>query len=121
MEATTISIESFEELCDKMTSMEFYVNWCVTSEIGPDWIGSYRTIDFHLDNLVLTETKFVEKLKENLIELIPIPSESKDHVITGQGDITLKDSQLEVYYDWAAAIPYQNASEYKEDKIVFYP
>jgi len=121
MSNKTITIENFEELITKMKAMEFSVEWRVTSDIGPDWIGSYRTIDFYLNDYTLNETNFCKKLKNKLIESIPIPNESKYHVITGDGDITLKEKQLEIYYDWEATIPYDNPSESKEGKILFYP
>jgi len=121
MSDNSIIIESFEELSNKMKIMEFSVQWTVTSDIGPDWIGSSRTIAFYLDDFVLSETRFCEKLKDNLIKSIPIPSESKNHVITGHGDITLKKNQLEIYYNWDASIPYENPDKSEEGKILFFP
>ena len=41
MSNKTITIENFEELTAKMKTMEFSVEWKVSSDIGPDWIGSY--------------------------------------------------------------------------------
>lgn len=118
MSDSTIHIPNTELLFDKMKTMEFYVEWTVTSDIGPSWIGSSRTIDFYLDDAKLMDTDFVETLKNKLIKAIPIPSESKDHVIQGNGDITLKNNQLEVDYEWYAAIPYQDVDESKEGKII---
>ncbi len=121
MSNKTITIDNFEELTAKMKTMEFSVEWRVTSDIGPDWVGSYRTIDFYLNEYILSETKFCESLKDKLIKIIPIPNKSKDHVITGDGYITLENKQLEIYYSWEKAIPYNNPSEYKEEKVLFYP
>lgn len=121
MSDNTIIVESFEELKTKMRTMEFYVQWNVYSDIGPNWIGSSRTLDFYLDDFLLNDTKFCKKLKNRLVASIPIPSESKEHVITGNGDITLKENQLEIYYEWYATIPYQNPNKSKEGKVVFFP
>ncbi len=121
MNEKTIIIESFEELIDKMESMEFYVEWEVTSDIGPSWIGSLRTIDFYLDRYKLTKTKFCKELENKLITIVAIPETSKDHVIYGDGDIILKNKKLEIYYEYKAAIPYQEPDEYREEKVIFYP
>jgi len=121
MSDKVIEVESFEKLKHKMKTMEFSVQWMVTSDIGPDWIGSSRTIDFYLGDFILSETEFCKKLKDRLIESIPIPNESKDHVITGNGDIILKENQFEICYDWDATIPYQNPGKSKEGRILFFP
>lgn len=116
-----IKIEKFDKLKSLMKSMDFFVKWIVTSDIGPDWIGSTREIKFYLDEFILYETEFCKSLKYKLIDTLSIPSESKDHVIIGDGDITLKDNRLEIYYEWYAAIPYQDPDESKEGKVLFYP
>lgn len=121
MSDNVIEIESFEKLNSLMKSMEFSVRWLVRSEIGPGWIGSSRTIDFYLDNYILSENEFCTVLKKRLIESIPIPNKSKDHVINGYGDITLKNNQLEITYEWDSSIPYQHPSEFKEGKTIFFP
>jgi hypothetical protein len=121
MDNNNITIENFEELKVKMQTMEFCVEWRVSPDIGPDWIGSDRTIDFYLNDYILSESEFCKSLKDKLIKIIPIPYQSKNHVITGDGDITLENQQLLVHYSWQKAIPYDNSSEYKEDKILFYP
>lgn len=121
MDESIITIEDFESLIEKINTKEFWVKWKVSSDIGPDWIGSVRTINFYVDEYKLEETEFCKDLKNRLIQLIPIPETSKDHVITGHGDITLKKNCLEIHYDWDATIPYDEPSEEKEGKMVFYP
>lgn len=116
-----IEVESFEKLKSLMKNMEFSVHWNVTSDIGPSWIGSSRTIEFYLDDFTLNETKFCKNLQDKLVETLSIPSQSKDHVITGDGDITLKEGQLEINYYWYSSIPYQNPDESKRGKVLFFP
>lgn len=119
MHNNNITIESFEELNTKIKTMEFSVKWVITSDIGPDWIGSTRTIDFYLDHFIWNETEFSKVLKNKLIKLLSIPSESKDYIINGHGIITPKNGKLEIHYSWDTTIPYQEPSQSKEGILLF--
>ena len=121
MNNSTISIKDFKDLILKMKAMEFSVQWRVTSDIGPEWIGSSKTIDFYLDDYVLNETEFITRLKKALSKRVPIPNESKDHVITGEGNISLENNQLKLHYSWEKTIPYSYPSDHKEGKVVLCP
>lgn len=118
-----IKIESFEELHVKMQTMEFFVEWRVTSEFGPETMWSERRISFYLDGLKLNKTTFLQDLQNKLIETIPIPETSKNHIICGEGDITLvhNNHQLKIDYFWDASIPYWHPEKREDGTIIFYP
>ena len=101
-----IDINCLNDLEHYIKSMTFSVEWKVTSEIGPDWIGSSREICFYLDNYQLTDNEFHSLLKSKLIERLNIPEHSKDHVITGKGELEINGTKLKLHYSWGAAIPY---------------
>lgn len=119
MNESFIDINNSRELHQKMKSMDFFVEWRVTSDIGPDWIGSFREINFYLDDFMLKENQFCKELKEKLIQIIAIPSESQDHVITGEGDITIDGNSLMLDYSWEAAIPYQDPDQSEAGTVLF--
>ncbi len=101
-----------------MKRADFSVEWTVSSEFGPEWIGSTRTIVFFLGELRLKDTPFLNSITQVVIEGIPIPEKSEDHVITGHGDFHLKQNHLELHYTWEATIPYQNPDIYKSGTLL---
>ena len=121
MNPETISIQSYEELLEKMKSQEFSVSWRVTSDVGPDWIGSWREITFSMSGVTLTKTPFILTLEKNIIDRVPIPEKSKDYVIYGRGDLMLTKNLLAMEFDWEAAYPYDEAHFYADGKICIYP
>ncbi|MCH2196107.1 hypothetical protein [Kordia sp.] len=61
MERETMIIYNFEALKEKMQTMEFWVEWTVYSDIGPNWIGSYRKVAFVLGSYKLALLIFMKK------------------------------------------------------------
>ncbi|WP_196890101.1 hypothetical protein [Aureivirga sp. CE67] len=112
-----MKIENKETLLKIMKTEDFYVEWIVTSDIGPDWIGSYRSFEFFIGQKEIEETPFIEKISKQMIDLIKIPETSEDHVIYGEAGFFLENEQLKLNYDWYAAIPYQNADFSKAGTI----
>ncbi len=118
MSNRSISIATVQELIREMKRADFSVEWTVTSEFGPEWIGSTRTITFFLGELRLKDTPFLKSITRAVIEGIPIPEKNEDHVITGQGDFHLKQKHLELQYSWEATIPYQNPDNYQSGTLL---
>ncbi|MCO7226023.1 hypothetical protein [Pleionea sp. CnH1-48] len=106
-----IRINSLNTLLQYMQKSELSVEWRVTSDIGPDWIGSTREIYFYLGSEKLDETEFHDQLKSALIKVANIPPSSEKHVIDGEGDVTIEDGFLKIKFWWSKAIPYQHSDE----------
>lgn len=118
MSNRSISIATVQELIREMKRADFSVEWTVTSEIGPEWIGSTRTITFFLGELPLKDTPFLKAITRAVIEGIPIPEKSEDHVITGHGSFRITQNHLELSYSWEATIPYQNPDNYQSGTLL---
>lgn len=101
-------MHSIEELKKELENKTLTVNWKVLSEIGPNWIGSSRNISFYLDKLPFEPSDFCNFMTNKLIEVMEIPSTSKDHVIEGFGVFILEDSNLIIQYETEANIPYDD-------------
>ena len=105
----SVLIENLETLLQMMNTFELSVEWTISSNIGPGWIGSHRTISFYLDHLVLEDTPFHRQLQQTLIDLLGLPQQSKEYIIQGEGDISRQGK----------TIPYQYPLEKKFGKLVF--
>ena len=92
MERETMIIYNFEALKEKMQTMEFWVEWTVYSDIGPNWIGSYRKVAFVLGSYKLANTNFYEEIEEKLVTALKIPKTSQDLVIYGDAEILLENN-----------------------------
>ncbi|MFD1605897.1 hypothetical protein ACFSJW_04775 [Flavobacterium artemisiae] len=112
-------MNSIEELKKELENKTLSVKWKILSEIGPDWIGSSRTITFYLDNAPLEDNAFCKQMTDKLIEVIEIPSTSEDHVITGEGTFVLQGADLLIEYQIEAAIPYDYNFDYDSDIKTF--
>lgn len=95
-----------QSLLKHMEKEALSVEWTVLSDIGPDWIGSSRSICYYLENTALSETSFHDQLKDTLIKAVNIPDESEESVIYGEGDIIISGNFLQINYWWTKTIPY---------------
>lgn len=105
----SIKITTLAELLSKMEESELWVEWRVRCEIGPDWIGGGRSIQFYLGDFPLSETPFHTRLKSMLIQQLAIPEESADAVIYGEGGIRRVRNRLEIEYEWYESVPFMSA------------
>lgn len=87
------------------------VSWSVLPEIGPDWIGSRREITFFVDGTPMAENELTNDLANRLVAGLAIPVTSKDHVISGEGDLQLNGTAIDVVYHWDKAVPYADPVE----------
>jgi hypothetical protein len=87
------------------------VAWSVLSEIGPEWIGSRCEIKFFVDDTAMADNEFTKQLANRLVAGLGIPATSKDHVISGEGDLRRSGTAIEVVYDWNKAVPYDEPVE----------
>lgn len=110
-------IHTIEELKSELKSKNFSVEWKVHCEIGPDWIGGGRNVCFYLDNQPLGETEFHSMLINQLVSKINIPSSSEEHVIEGEGELNIINSELVVKYTITSNIPYDMAFNYESGEV----
>ncbi|MFH6996153.1 hypothetical protein [Flavobacterium sp. FlaQc-48] len=101
-------MNSIEELKKELENKTLTVKWKVLCDIGPDWIGSSRSITFYLDKLQFEDSDFCNFMTDKLIEVMEIPSTNEDHVIKGFGVFILEDSDLIIQYETEANIPYDD-------------
>jgi hypothetical protein len=101
-----IVVERLEALLALIEQAEFWVKWEVRCEIGPEWIGGGRSIQFYLARQPLANTPLHDRLKHALVESLRVPETSEDAVISGEGTITRKGDVLDIEYEWSAAVPY---------------
>ena len=110
-EIESIIVADLESLLQLMEEAEFWVKWEVLCSIGPGWIGGRCEIRFYLGDQPLANTSFHDQLKSALSQAVPIPLESPDAVIWGEGDIRRAGDGLEVEYEWFKCIPYEEIAE----------
>lgn len=103
-----IVVEDLATLVGLIERHECWVRWEVTCEVGPDWLGGRRSIEFHVGSRRLAETAFHDRLRAALVEALAIPSESADAVIRGEGTVRWEGGRLEMDYEWSEAVPYQD-------------
>lgn len=101
-----IVVEQLVALLALIEQADFRVKWEVRCEIGPEWIGGGRFIQFYLALQPLANTPMHDRLKHALVESLRIPETCGDAVVSGEGTITRKGDVLEIEYDWSAAVPY---------------
>lgn len=101
-------MNSREELKKAFATKKLTVEWKVLCDIGPEWIGSSRDITFYLDDIPLENSEMNDWLMHTLIDVMKIPSTSKDVVITGRGEFMLQGSDLMIEYETEANIPYDD-------------
>lgn len=101
-----IVVEQLETLLALIEQADFWVNGEVRCEIGPEWIGGGRFIQFYLARQPLADTPLHDRLKQALVESLRIPETSEDAVVSGEGTITRKGDVLEIDFEWSSAVPY---------------
>lgn len=113
---------TFDDLTSLLNTSELTVEWEVLSDIGPNWIGSIRTLKFCIENTPIETIGILEQLENNIIERLAIPERSEDAVINGHGEISLKTTRLKLDYEWDAWIPYATLPEKEESGCIeIYP
>ncbi len=106
-----IHVNNLATLIGYLNKSEFWVKWEVLCDIGPGWIGGGRSIYFHLDRRPLAENPFHDRLRVQLIQVLDIPAESPDIVISGEGEIQQVNDTLEIEFEWQQAVPYLNPGD----------
>ena len=104
--AEPIEVNDLVSLLRLIQQSEFWVQWRVRCEIGPEWTGGQRSIQFYLDQQPLADTSLHDQLKNVLVKKLDIPETSPDAVIRGAGTITRKNNTLEIEYEWSETVPY---------------
>ena len=113
----------FAEVQDLATFIELVgqssvgVIWSVTPAFSPDSIGSHRDVKFVVNGARIAQNALTQRLAALLVDALQIPEYSKDHLISGEGDLRVNDNRIEVLYEWDCAIPYQDPSETHHGKI----
>jgi hypothetical protein len=110
-------VEDLDSLLELIQQCEFWVEWYVKCEVGPDWLGGGRSITFYLDNSPLAETRIHSQLKNALVVALQIPDKSIDAVIYGEGEITREESTLVVNFEWDEAVPFQYSRDSGTGKV----
>jgi hypothetical protein len=110
-QADPITVDNLATLLRHLKQSELWVKWEVLCDIGPEWIGGRRSIYFYLDRRRLTENPFHDRLRVKLIQVLDIPAESPDAVISGEGEIQQVNDTLEIEFEWWKAIPYMNPGD----------
>ncbi|MGJ8676126.1 MAG: hypothetical protein ACSHX0_01270 [Akkermansiaceae bacterium] len=106
----SISIESLSQFHELLSEACVDVFWFVRCEIGPDWIGSSREVQLLHSGKPLSGP-FSDKLILAIISAANIPSESSDSVISGEGEILLRDEKLILDFEWSDTVPYAISHE----------
>lgn len=112
-----IEIRNSSELLKLMESEKLYVEWSVTSDIGPDWIGSETEIDFYTDHHCLVENSFIVGLSESVKKSVELPETGGDRIIRGEGVVNLKNGQLHLQYSWSSEYPYMNPDKFGKGEV----
>jgi hypothetical protein len=105
-ETQPIFVENLELLLALIEQAKFWVEWQVRCDLGPEWIGGGRVIQFYLAHQPLANTPLHDELKQALIETLNIPETSGDAVIRGEGTVFRTGNLLEIEFEWSAAVPY---------------
>jgi hypothetical protein len=104
-EPDSISLESLAQLHELLGMANVYVVWFVHCEIGPSWIGGGREIQL-VHNGKRISGGFSDDLISAIIVALSIPEGSSDSVITGEGEISLRNQKLLMEYEWNDTVPY---------------
>lgn len=99
-QADPITVDNLATLFRHLKQSELWVKWEVLCDIGPEWIGGRRSIYFYLDRRPLAENPFHDRLRVKLIQVLDIPAESPDAVISGEGEIQQINDTLEIEFEW---------------------
>ncbi|MNS58592.1 hypothetical protein D3C86_572420 [compost metagenome] len=107
-----------DELKNELISNTLSVKWKVSSDIGPNWIGSNREICFYKNSKPIDENLAYSFLKESLIEKLNIPEKSEDDTIEGWGDLFMLDNDLIIKYRISYTIPYDYPHKYENGEVI---
>ena len=116
--AESIAVADIESLLALLDQFDLWGKWWVRCEVGPDWIGAGRSIQFYLGERPLADTALHTYLKGELVNVLDIPERCEDALIVGEGDIFRKRTVLEVEYEWWEAVPYMYPREVQAGKAV---
>ena len=103
-------VRDLETLVGLVDQDRISVDWTVNCEIGPEWMGSNRALTFYVDGNPIAENPLTQRLANALVDALSIPATSKDHVISGEGDLRRRGTVIEIVYDWNSTIPYDWSS-----------
>lgn len=110
-DAQAITVADLKQLVELIDQDKVGVYWTVFSEIGPEWIGSRLEINFFVDGTPMAENQLTNRLANALVDALSIPATSKEHVMTGEGDLRRNGKSIEIVYDWSKAVPYDDPAE----------
>ena len=101
----SVSLESFSQFRELLRASCVDVVWFVRCEIGPDWIGGGRDVQLFQNGNQLSGT-YCHSLISAIITAASIPAESTDSVISGEGEISLRNGKLMLEFEWNDTVPY---------------
>ena len=105
------TVNDVERFCQLVEQGRVGVAWSVSPEFGPEHIGSRREVTFFVDSTPVTASALTERLARILIDGLQIPATSRDHLISGEGDLRRQEYSVEIVYDWQRTIPFDEPVE----------
>jgi hypothetical protein len=107
-----------EELKQELKTKKLSVKWKVSSDIGPEWIGSKREVLFYLDSEPILDNSIHSFLEEILIDKLNIPTTSVDDNINGEGDLFILKNDLQIKYSISYTVPYDYPHKYDNGQVI---
>ncbi|WP_125931878.1 hypothetical protein [Thiosocius teredinicola] len=108
-EPKEIEISNKSELLEHLAGRSIEAEWVVTSDMGPEWIGSKTEFSLYLGEFRIKECTYIRGLKAALKGAIGVPETGGDRIISGEAEITATGQQLNVEYCWSSCVPYMDA------------
>ncbi|MBL7779161.1 MAG: hypothetical protein JNK66_12830 [Chitinophagales bacterium] len=102
----------------ELKTKTLWVQWQVTCNIGPDWVGSSRDIQFYINAEPVEDNDFHSFLKDCLIEKLNIPEKSEEDMIEGEGDLLLLGNDVMIKYAISYTVPYNYPHKYENGEVV---
>lgn len=115
-----IAITNTLQLLEKLRFQELEVEWTVTSDIGPEWIGSSTEINFYFGNCSLTRNEFLQSFENALKEAMTLPEIGGERIISGEGIIFTENDELKIKFQWFSCLPYMDPDEHGNGEAVIY-
>jgi hypothetical protein len=107
-----------DELIRELIGNTFSVEWKVSSDIGPEWIGSNREVCFYKNSKPLDDNLFHSLLKETLVEKLNIPEKSEDDIIEGDGDLFMSGNEIKIKFSISYTVPYAYPHKYENGEVI---
>ena len=107
-----------DKLKQELKTKKLSVKWKVSSDIGPDWIGSKREVCFYLNSEPIIDNSIHAFLKEILIDKLNIPEKSEDDNIDEEGDLFILENDLQIKYSISYTVPYDYPHKYDNGQVV---